>query len=284
MTALSVDRNTTYREGLDLEIPVYRAVKIFAGSMVCINSAGYAVPAANASGNKFAGVALHQADNSSGSDGDINIIVRTEGVFEFAASSIAQTMIMDDMYVVDDQTFDETNPGHSVKCGKLLKYISTTKGWLMIGKALASAFTGSADALTVSDAGDHFAAAENTVMAQIQKLAKTIVVTIPHVATWTKDGTAKTPALPLLEFPVAVKLVRAYANVGTAPGADKTLTIAVNGTTACQVVTTATQGEAENLTKTIAADTDIVVTLSETAGGAGAALDLMLVFQVDDGE
>jgi hypothetical protein len=134
MGALDHDRNTIYREGIMLEIPVYQVAKIYAGSMVCVNSFGYAVPAADVSGYRFVGVAVKQADNSSGLSGAINVLVQTEGLFDFGASSISQSNLMFDMYVVDDQTFAASNSGNGVKCGKLLKYVSPTRGWLMIGR------------------------------------------------------------------------------------------------------------------------------------------------------
>ena len=43
------------------------------------------------------------------------------------------TQINDDMYSVDDQTFDETTT-NSIKVGKLAKYVSATEGWLDIAK------------------------------------------------------------------------------------------------------------------------------------------------------
>jgi hypothetical protein len=284
MAALTKDRATSYTDGKIVGYPVAAGAKIYAGSMVCLNNSGYAVPAANAANYRFIGVAVRQVDNSSGANGDQTVEVFREGVFEFQATSIAQANVGADMYVVDDQTFDETDPGNGVKCGKLVKYISATKGWIAIGPALASVYTGSADALTVSDAGDHFAAAESTVAAQIQKLAKTIVVTLPRFTGWTKNGTAQAIALPLLEFPVPVMLKRAYLNLGTAPGSGKTLTIAVNGTTAVTISETNTQAESENLSIAVAANTDLAVTASETSGGSAANADLMLVYQVDDGE
>lgn len=153
MTALSADRNTTYRDGLEIEFPVKAAAKIYAGSMVCLEGAsGYAIPAADASGNQFIGVALEQADNTSGGNGAINVRVRRTGVFEFAASSIGQAQVGDVMYVVDDQTVDETNPGNSVVAGRLVKYTSATKGWvdITLGAYLATLAAASA---TVADAG-----------------------------------------------------------------------------------------------------------------------------------
>ena len=80
MSALTRDRATPYREGIEVEYPVAANMKIYAGSLVCVNAAGYAVPAADTSGYRFAGVALEQVDNS---DGGKNVRVRRAGVFEF---------------------------------------------------------------------------------------------------------------------------------------------------------------------------------------------------------
>ncbi len=66
MSALTRDRATPYREGIEVEYPVAANTKIYAGSLVCVNAAGYAVPAADTSGYRFAGVALEQVDNSGG--------------------------------------------------------------------------------------------------------------------------------------------------------------------------------------------------------------------------
>ena len=53
MSALTRDRATSYREGIEVEFPVAAATKIYAGSMVCVNAGGYAgprrIPAATAS-------------------------------------------------------------------------------------------------------------------------------------------------------------------------------------------------------------------------------------------
>lgn len=130
MTACSADRNTTYREGIELEFPVKAATLVYGGSMVAVDGSGYAVPAANVAGHKLVGVALEQVDNRTGADGAVFIRVRTTGVFEFDAVSISQANVGADMYVVDDQTFDEVDPGHGIKCGKLAKYVSLTKGWI----------------------------------------------------------------------------------------------------------------------------------------------------------
>jgi hypothetical protein len=132
MAACTTDRNTTYRQGLELEYPVKAATRIYAGSMVAVDSTGYALPAANTTGYKFVGVALEQVDNSSGANGAVLIRIRTTGVFGFGATSISQANVGADMYVVDDQTFDDVDPGQGIKCGKLAKYVSATSGWIKI--------------------------------------------------------------------------------------------------------------------------------------------------------
>jgi hypothetical protein len=132
MAACTTDRNTTYRQGVELEYPVKAGIRIYAGSMVAVDSTGYAVPAANTIGYKLVGVALEQVDNSAGANGAVLIRIRTTGVFDFGATSISQANVGADMYVVDDQTFDDVDPGQGIKCGKLAKYGSATRGWIKI--------------------------------------------------------------------------------------------------------------------------------------------------------
>jgi hypothetical protein len=132
MSALTRDRATPYREGIEIEYPVAANTKIYAGSLVCISAAGYAVPAADTSGYRFAGVALEQVDNS---DGGKNVRLRRAGVFEFDAVSITQDMVGAAMYAADDHTFDDAaGPTNDIKVGLLVKYVSATKGWIDIAR------------------------------------------------------------------------------------------------------------------------------------------------------
>jgi hypothetical protein len=133
--ALSANRYTKNIVGDEIEIPVLTGVHIYAGGMVCVNTGhGYAIPAADAAGNVFMGIAVSEADNTSGASGDINVRVRRTGIFLLNASSIAITGQGVKMYVVDDQTFDETDPGNTVECGVLVKFVSSTSGWIDIGR------------------------------------------------------------------------------------------------------------------------------------------------------
>jgi hypothetical protein len=116
--ALSADRKTD-KLGTDevvappiLSFPVKGSTKIYAGSMVAINSSGYAVPASADNTLKIVGRAEAQADNTSGADAAIRVTVAL-GVFYFATPSSGATQIstakMQLCYASDDFTVNATD-------------------------------------------------------------------------------------------------------------------------------------------------------------------------------
>ena len=133
MSALTRDRATPYREGIEVEYPVAANTKIYAGSLVCVNAEGYAVPATDTGGYRMAGVALERADNSDGSDDGKHVRLRRAGVFEFEAINISQDMLGKRMYAIDDHTFAKAD-SYLVGVGILVKYVSATKGWIDIAR------------------------------------------------------------------------------------------------------------------------------------------------------
>jgi hypothetical protein len=135
MAALTKDRATPYRDGIEIEFPVAANNKIYSGSLVCADTDGYAVPAQDSPGLKFLGVALEQVDNTEGASGAKIVRVRCAGVFEFDAASITQAMVGTSMYVTDDHTIDDGGgPSYDIRVGILVKYVSPTKGWVDITK------------------------------------------------------------------------------------------------------------------------------------------------------
>ena len=131
MAALAADRQTGSRaEGLD-PYPVATAVTIFKGSIVAVNDAGFAIPAADAAAARVIGVADEKVVNA-GADGAKIIRVRSGEAYDLAATSITQAMVGDIMHVVDDQTFDEATGTNGVVAGRLMEFISTTRGMLFI--------------------------------------------------------------------------------------------------------------------------------------------------------
>jgi hypothetical protein len=120
-----------------MQIPVYANTKIPAGVIVAIQAShGYAVPEPNASGCLVMGVSKAAVDNSTATGGaglSGSKFVEVEwGVFEFDASSIAVTDIGKAMHAIDNHTIDETYATNDIQCGVLVRFISATKGEVLI--------------------------------------------------------------------------------------------------------------------------------------------------------
>ncbi len=146
--ALAKDRITAVKIPALQSYLVKGATKIYAGSIVAINSAGFAIPAADAASLIVVGIAKAQADNTAGADGAIRVKVEGPIRAKLKATSITQAMIGLPMYVVDDETFDDAVGVNSVFAGILDEYISATEGWLLV----ASNFTPPLGAVTASAA------------------------------------------------------------------------------------------------------------------------------------
>jgi len=122
MAALTADRPQKRRgDGIVVSYPVAASTKIYKGSLVCINTSGYAVPAADTSGFKIGGVAEDYADNSSGSAADISVACRLLAEFDFVlGSGLAQADVGANVFVQDDQTVnDAAAQTNDVKVGTL---------------------------------------------------------------------------------------------------------------------------------------------------------------------
>lgn len=107
MAALAKDRKfaltTILRSGLG---KVAASTRIYEGALLCRNTAGFIVPAADAAGNKGVGIALESVDNTSGSNGAKTIQF---GVGQFKAlndgtNPVVQAQMHGLCYAQDDQT------------------------------------------------------------------------------------------------------------------------------------------------------------------------------------
>lgn len=138
MAALTADRVTKSKGKLRrASYPVAASTTIYAGAMVCINTSGYAVPAADTlSFSDVVGVATAKQDNSSGSNGDISVIVEYGGAFLIdAAAGIDQTNVGRDAVVTDDQTVTDAAAGtNDIVVGRILEFVDETqnKVWVNI--------------------------------------------------------------------------------------------------------------------------------------------------------
>ncbi len=118
MAALTKDRNTPSRENVLIPYGVAASTVIYAGSLFCINAAGYAVPGSVSTTLKAVGRAEETVDNSTGADGDLSVTGR-KGCFKFAnAGDITIAHLETDVYINDDQTVSSVSTGKSVagKC------------------------------------------------------------------------------------------------------------------------------------------------------------------------
>lgn len=118
--ALTADKPRTYGAGEINDLPVKGSTKIYEGSPVG-DSSGYARNLA--SGDQFRGFALEQADNSSGSDGDITVRVRKRGLISLAVTSVAVTDVGRPVYASDNDTFALAGVGSYI--GTVAAYVSS---------------------------------------------------------------------------------------------------------------------------------------------------------------
>lgn len=152
--ALTADRNTIAREGKTYSLGVAASTKIYAGSLVALNSSGYAVPASDTAGLRIRGRATEQVDNSSGAAGALSVLV-DEGVFKFAASGLTAADVGKTALVTDDQTISILDTTNNVKAGLIVAIESATEAWVKVGaegKAVKDAVSYKAVAITVTAA------------------------------------------------------------------------------------------------------------------------------------
>lgn len=112
MTAITTPRVKTRSRAGDQFVRKMAPAKIFAGTMVMLNSTGFATGGATATGQIADGVAMETIDNVGGSPGDKSIRVE-KGLFCFENSSSTDAItiaeIGDNCYIVDNQTVAKTD-------------------------------------------------------------------------------------------------------------------------------------------------------------------------------
>lgn len=135
MSALTKDRNTVRRLGEYAVYPVKGGKVVFAGGMVCLGADGYALPAADIAGLKFAGVARGYVDNSGGADGALSVEVWRKGSFELACSGMTVANAGDAVYVLDDQTVGLAGAAtNDVACGRASEVVSGSRVYVDIDR------------------------------------------------------------------------------------------------------------------------------------------------------
>jgi hypothetical protein len=132
-----------------LPYTVQATVVVHKGTLVGIDTAtGYLVMLTNVAARRFSGVSEERIDGTSAVDVECNVY--KDGAFRFAATSITALMHDAPMYVVDNETFDDTTT-QSISCGILVNRLSNTEGWIDIG--VAAQLTANATNIVFADGG-----------------------------------------------------------------------------------------------------------------------------------
>lgn len=134
MTALTANRNTPRRETPEIEShPIKGGVTIFAGALVCLDAAGWAMPGQPGVGLVTVGRAEHKG--SAATNGEANVRTR-RGVFQVAnsggADAITRAEIGDPAYLVDDQTVAKTNGTNTRSVAGTIRDVDAQGVWIEI--------------------------------------------------------------------------------------------------------------------------------------------------------
>jgi hypothetical protein len=82
-------------------------------------------------GDKFMGIAYEEVDNSSGSDGDLQVQYAQKGEFLLTGAGFAATDVGKQVFASDDCTLTLTATGNS-RVGIIQRYVSSTQVWVRI--------------------------------------------------------------------------------------------------------------------------------------------------------
>lgn len=116
------------QDGERRSYPVKASTKILDGTLVYLTAGGYADDDTATGVNGFIGIANGEADNTNGSDGDINVEVWTGGDFVLVgAGTYSQANVGDIIYGDDNYVINTSIGSTSVPIGKCVGFVSATK-------------------------------------------------------------------------------------------------------------------------------------------------------------
>lgn len=130
--AVTANQLIVRQDGQKRSYPVAASTRIYQGTLVFINAAGNADDDTATGVNAFAGIAIAEADNSSGSAGDVWVDVWTEGDFELTGTGFALTDNGMPVYADDNYACVLTLGATSVRIGTIVRNVSSTKAIVSI--------------------------------------------------------------------------------------------------------------------------------------------------------
>jgi hypothetical protein len=132
---LTQDRLTSQRTGKNFGDPVAAGAVIFAGSLVCLDASGNAVPGVTATDLTARGMAEEHVDNSAGVAGAVRVRV-VRGVFCFdnsaGADQVTRADIGSQAWIVDDHTVAATNGTNTRSPAGIIRDVDSQGVWIEI--------------------------------------------------------------------------------------------------------------------------------------------------------
>jgi hypothetical protein len=270
---LTADRNTQSRAGKDFSAPVAAATKIYAGSIVCLDASGNAVPASTATTLTPVGRAKAQVDNSAGLAGAKSIEIE-RGVFKYAnsaaADEITRAQIGDACYLVDDQTVAKTNGGATrSRAGLIVDVDADGQVWVELGLIPGADPSGALLAANnLSDLGTP-ATARTNLGGGANKMPITVTPAVSLVGA--------SAAVVRWVSPVAGNIDKIHTVIdGALTTGDATITAAIGGVAVTNGVVTITQagsaaGDKDSATPSAAKTVAVGDLVTFTVGGTNDA-------------
>ena len=127
MATLSATKLRSFEQGVAPQLndlPVIAADRIYEGAALGDAGPGNIRPLEAA--DAFVGFAYAEADNTTGSAGDVNVRVRQKGIVQIPVTGVTGvTDLGVSVYASDDDTFTLTAAGNSI-IGKVVRFISGT--------------------------------------------------------------------------------------------------------------------------------------------------------------
>lgn len=148
-----------------IDLPVKASTKILAGTIVCTDASGWAVPATAATGLRPWGKAQAIADNTDGSNGDIkvNVLLPSEIWVDLWTNDTGTALVAGDRgkrcYMLDNQTLTGDPSGNSP--GPYIYEVESGVGvWAWFEAAAGAVDDVTAGEVQVADAGGLYTATE----------------------------------------------------------------------------------------------------------------------------
>lgn len=274
MTELSADRDTPALAGPSRSIPVAAATTIYAGSIVCADSSGNAIPGSTATGLVPLGRAEEFVDNSDGSAADLSVLVKP-GIFRWGNSAssdeITKAEVGDLCYIVDDQTVAKTSGSSTRSVAGVIHRIDSLGVWVRVGYEALIAPAGAL--LAASNLSDLAAAA--TARGNLGGGANKIALALHDI-----DLVGANAEIKRFVSPVAGDIAKIYSVInGALTTGNATLTAKIGATAVTDGVITVTQsgsaaGDVDSATPSDDNTVAVGDVVSITVGGTNDAAKL----------